>query len=237
MYGAEAADVYDALHSARGKDFVAEATEVAELIRSRAPAAGSLLDVACGTGGHLRVFRDLFDEVAGVDAAEPMLARARRRLPGIVLRHGDMRDFTMGRSFDAVTCLFSSIGYLHTTEDLTVALRRFADHLAPGGVVVVEPWWFPETFLPGYVASDVVTVDDRTIARMSHSVRDGDCSVLTVHYLVGSAPNGVRHFTETHRLRLFTQTQYETAFTQAGLRPKYLRQTRSDRGLFVAVPR
>lgn len=236
MYGAEAADVYDALHSARGKDFLAEAAEVAQLIRSRAPAAASLLDVACGTGGHLRAFRELFDEVAGVDAAEPMLAVARARMPGTVLHHGDMRHFAMGRSFDAITCLFSSIGYLPTVDGLTAALRRFAAHLAPDGVVIVEPWWFPETFLPGHVAGDVVTVDGRTIARVSHSVRDGDWSVLTVHYLVGSTAAGVRHFAETHRLRLFTRAQYEAAFVAAGLTAEYLTRTRSNRGLFVAVP-
>lgn len=238
MYGAEAADVYDALHSARGKDFVTEAAEVAELVRDRSPGAASLLDVACGTGGHLRAFRDLFDEVAGVDLAESMLAVARARVPAATLRRGDMRDFAMGRTFDAVTCLFSSIGYLHTGADLATALRRFAGHLTPGGVVVVEPWWFPETFLPGYVAGDVVTADDgRTIARVSHSVRDGDCSVLTVHYLVGSAGAGVSHFAETHRLRLFTRAQYEDAFAQAGLAVEYLDRTRSNRGLFVAVRR
>lgn len=237
MYGVEAAQVYDALHEARGKDFLAEAAEIADLVRSRAPGAASLLDVACGTGAHLRAFREVFDEVAGVDIAESMLAAARTRLPDVALHRGDLRDFAIDRKFDAVTCLFSSIGYLLTPADLAAALRRFAAHLSPGGVAVVEPWWFPERFLPGYVAGDVVTADGRTIARMSHSVRDGDCAVLRVHYLVGTAGDGVRHFAETHRLRLFTRAQYEAAFDQAGFDVAYLEQTRSDRGLFVATPR
>ena len=45
-----------------------------------------------------------------------MLGIARHRLPGVPLHLADMRDFDLPERFDAVTCLFSSIGYL-TTDD------------------------------------------------------------------------------------------------------------------------
>ncbi|MFC5753881.1 class I SAM-dependent methyltransferase [Actinomadura rugatobispora] len=235
MYEIDAAKIYEPLHEARGKDFEAEAGRVAEVIRERRPDAGSLLDVACGTGAHLRRFAGLFDRVEGLDASEAMLAVAGAGTPGVPLHRADMRDFGLPRGYDAITCLFSSIGYLGTTEDLDAALGTFAKHLEPGGVVVIEPWWFPETFLDGYVASDAVEVEGYDIVRLSHSRLDGDASLMTVHYVIADAESGARHFTETHRCTLFEQVQYEDAFRRAGLAVEYVDGLATGRGLFVGV--
>src|SRR5215471_2603544 len=42
------------------KDYAAEAAWVVDAVRARAPHARSLLDVACGPGGHLEHLRDTF---------------------------------------------------------------------------------------------------------------------------------------------------------------------------------
>lgn len=235
MYGADASDIYELLHESKGKDYRAEAEEVARQVRDRAPHAGTLLDVACGTGAHLRWFQDLFDRVEGLELAEPMIAAARRRLPGVDVHAGDMRDFALDRRYDVVTCMFGSIGYLATPDDLTAALRRFARHLTPGGVVAIDPWWFPETFVDGYVAGGVVTTGGRTLARVSHSVRKGTASEVTVHYLVADPATGIRHFSETHLITLFSRRQYEDAFTAAGLDVGHVAELHGGRGLFVGV--
>jgi SAM-dependent methyltransferase len=235
MYDARLTDVYDAIYRARGKDYPAEAAQVAELARQRHPAATSLLDVACGTGAHLAAFADVFDHVEGLEFSADMIEAARRRLPAVPLHAGDMRDFDLGRTFDVVTCMFSSIAYMADDAELTAALTRMAAHLVPGGVVVIEPWWFPETFLPGYVAGDAATVDGRTIARVSHTVRDGGVSRMSAHYLVAEADSGVRHFVVEHINTLFSRERYELAFKSAGLGVEYLPGGPSGRGLFVAV--
>jgi len=51
-----------------------------------------------------------------------------------------MSDFHLPRRYDAVLCLFSSIGYLRTLDRVEAALACFQEHLAPGGVLIVEPW-------------------------------------------------------------------------------------------------
>ncbi|MGH3939494.1 MAG: class I SAM-dependent methyltransferase [Pseudonocardiaceae bacterium] len=235
MYGAEVAEIFDLVHQARGKDFAAEAADVARRVRTRAPTASSLLDVACGTGGHLRTFAELFDHVEGVELAEPMLAVATRRLPAITLHCGDMRNFDLGRTFDAISCMTGSIGYMRTTAELKTALRRFAEHLVPGGVVAVDPWWFLESFAAGHVSGDVVTVAGRTIARVSHSALEGNASLIHVHYVVAGPRSGVRHFAETHLITLFTRAQYEEAFASTGFAVDYVEGVQAGRGLFVGV--
>ncbi|WP_329015411.1 class I SAM-dependent DNA methyltransferase [Streptomyces sp. NBC_00690] len=235
MYGAEASEIYELLHQGRGKDYQSEAQEIARQVRARMPGAVSLLDVACGTGAHLEHFRPVFDRVEGLELSAPMAESARRRLPGVTVHTGDMRDFSLDASFSAITCMFGSIGYLADPGELESALRRFARHLRPGGVVAIDPWWFPETFLDGHVATGTTTEDGRTLARVSHSVRVGDASRIEVHYLVADAASGVRHFSETHLISLFSRRQYEAAFTAAGLSVEYLDGLHNGRGLFVGV--
>ncbi|MGC5011923.1 class I SAM-dependent DNA methyltransferase [Streptosporangium sp. DT93] len=235
MYEAELADVYDAIYAGRGKDYEAEAATVAELVRERLPGASSLLDVACGTGSHLRFFAGLFDHVEGLELSADMLAVARTRMPDVPAHEGDMRDFALGRTFDAVTCMFSSIAYMRDDRELAAAVATMAAHLNRGGVLVVEPWWFPGSFLPGYVAGDVVTVDGRTLSRVSRTVREGDASVMEVHYVVADAATPVRHFTVTHVNTLFTRERYEDAFAAAGLKVDYIEGGPSGRGLFAGT--
>ncbi|WP_051865161.1 class I SAM-dependent methyltransferase [Streptomyces griseus] len=235
MYGAELAEIYDLVHRGRGKDYRVEAEQVADLVRARMPGARSLLDLACGTGQHLRCFAELFSEVAGLELSEPMLAVARARLPRVRCHQGDMRSFDLGRRFDVITCMFGSIGYLATTRELADALRRVARHLSPGGAVVVDPWWFSENFLDGHVSADVVTLEGRTVTRVSHSAREGDASRMQVHYLVADAASGIGHFSETHLISLFSRAQYESAFAAAGLDVEYLPEFQDGRGLFIAT--
>ena len=119
------------------------------VVRERNPEASSLLDVACGTGEHLRLVRPAFAHVEGVDVEPDMLAVARAKLPDVVFTEADMRTFDLGRTFDAVTCLFSSVGYMADVGELRAAVARMAAHLAPGGVLVIDGWIRPDAWRPG----------------------------------------------------------------------------------------
>ena len=234
MYDSDVAEIWDTIYKGRGRDYQAEARGVAELIHARHPGAGSLLDVASGTGEHLRHFDDLFGHVEGVELSADMIAAGQGRSPWLTMHQGDMRSFALGRRFDAITCLFSSIGHAYGTAELDATLACFAGHLNPGGIVVVEPWWFPENFADGYVTGDVVRVDGQVIGRVSHSSRDGSVSRVSAHFTVADHA-GLRHFTEDLRISLFTREQYEEAFRRAGGTVEYLDGGPSGRGLFVGT--
>ncbi|GGJ96579.1 hypothetical protein GCM10010123_28180 [Pilimelia anulata] len=234
-YGPDLADVYDLVYAGRGKDYAAEAAEVVALIRARRPAARSLLDVACGSGGHLGHFAAALGAAEGLELSAYMIDRARHRAPDLRVHHGDMRDFALGRAYSAVTCMFSSIGYLPSAADLDGALAAFARHLEPGGVIVIEPWYTPDRFLPGYVASDLVRTDERTVVRLSHSTRDGVHVPIIAHYLVADRAHGVHHFTDVHPMTLFTDAEYRAAFGRAGCAVAYVPSDRFPCGLYVGV--
>jgi SAM-dependent methyltransferase len=225
------ADLYDLVYSF--KDYAAEADRLDELIRTRRPGARSLLDVACGTGRHLELLRERYPDAAGLDLDPGLLAVARERLPGVPLHEADMRSFDLGRRFDAVTCLFSAIGYAHGEEELQATIAAMAAHLEPGGVLVVEPWLEPHVWIPGHLHLLTVDEPDVKIARGTVAGLEGHVAVLDFEYLVVSG-QGAHHFSERHEAYLFTREQMLAAFGAAGLSVEYDEEGLIGRGLYLA---
>jgi SAM-dependent methyltransferase len=238
LYGPELSRVYDLLYRGRGKDFKMEAAVVARVVRARKPDAVSLLDVACGTGEHLVSLRSRFNRVEGLELSEDMRAVAVDKLPDVPIHVGDMRRFELNRTFDAMCCLFSTIAYMASNAELDAAIDSMARHLTPGGVLVLEPWWFPQNFLDGYVSDAVVRDHERTVLRVSHSKRSGDVVRQEAHFIVATS-SGIRHIVDVQRLNLFTRADYMAAFNHAACDAEYVNgdEALSDRGLFVGIRR
>ena len=133
-----------------GQDWGAEARDWAELQEpSFAPVFETILDVAgvragsrvldvrCGSGlcGHLAAKRGA--HVAGLDAAEGMIAVARERTPSADFRVGEMEELPFAdESFDVVTG-FNSFQY---AADPIHALREARRVTTSGGRVVMLVW-------------------------------------------------------------------------------------------------
>jgi len=228
----DSARYYDAIYSF--KDYGAEAAAVSAQIRAHKPDAATLLDVACGTGAHLAHFAREY-RVEGIDLSEEQLAIARARLPGIELHQGDMTTFDLGKTFDAVTCMFSSIGYVGTLDGLDAAIGRMAAHLAPGGVLVVEPWLPPDAFEAGHLSTLFVDEPDIAIARMSIAHKDGRRSWFDMEHLIGTT-DGIERLTEHHELGLFTIEEHVAAFQRAGLTVEHDPEGPIGRGLYLGRP-
>lgn len=226
----QSARIYDAVYSF--KDYATEAGRIHTVVEERAPAASSLLDVACGTGKHLEQLRAWY-EVSGLDLDPQLVEIARGRLGDVPLFVGDMASFELNRRFDVVTCLFSSIGYVGTLERLNRAVAAMSAHLNSGGVLIVEPWLTPDVWVTD--RPHLLTVDepDLKIARMTISGRDGRLAVMDFTYLVGT-PDGVQEFSERHEAALFTDREYRQAFSAAGLTVDHDDHGLIGRGLYIA---
>lgn len=225
------AELYDFFYSF--KDYAGEATRLHELIQAHVPAARTLLDVACGTGKHLAELAGRY-EVEGVDIDPRLLAIAHERLPDVPLHEADMVDFELGRRFDAVTCLFSSVGYMKTTVNLGRAVAAMARHVRPGGLLVVEPWILPENWQPAGVDAIFVDEPELKAARINRSLPVGDTAVLKFHYLVGRL-DAVEHFTESHELGMFAHDDYVAAFESADLVVEHDGDGLMGRGLYIGA--
>lgn len=189
------------------------------------------MDVACGTGTHAGLLSKLY-KIEGMDVDPQMIAIARNKHKKIRFFQGDMLNFTLNRRFDAITCLFSSIGYVKTKVNLVKAVRSMASHLKDGGVLLVEPWFTTEQWMVGRVNTLHVNEPDLNVTRMSFSRKRGTTAIVEFHYLVGTR-TGIEYFTEFHELGLFSHNEYLDAFRSAGLKIFYNRKGLDGRGLYI----
>jgi SAM-dependent methyltransferase len=207
---------YDLIYA--GKPYAGEARFVHDLLGG---GSDRLLDVACGSGRHAREFAQLGWEVTGVDYSADLLAHA--AASGISVYEQDMRALDVpGAPFDAVTCLFDSIGYPQDNEGIVAALSGMRRHLTPGGRVAVE-------FLHGpamLAHADPVRVrrfelpDGGRLLRVSETEIDATAMTMHVSYeLVELAADGrFERAEERQSNRFFAVEEMRALMALAGLR-------------------
>ena len=97
----------------------------------------TLLDVGCGAGLAMQLAHKRGATVAGLDAAEGLLAVARDRLPDAEVRQGDIEALPyQDDTFDTVTA-FNSVQY---ASDPTAALRQIKRVAKSGAPVAIATW-------------------------------------------------------------------------------------------------
>lgn len=92
------------------------------------------LDLACGTGPHIRHFLDWGYHCTGLDINPPMLEQARNRCPQAQFMAQDMCGFTLPEPVDLVTCFLYSIHYCDGLAKLNACIESVYHALKPGGV-------------------------------------------------------------------------------------------------------
>lgn len=125
--------------------------------------ARTVLDAACGSGGHALWLARQGYRVAGADVSPVMIDLARRKAAeaglDVPFAVADLVDLPpqppslpgrgevnsppfagegSGEEFDAVLCLGNSLPHLLTQADLIAALRGMAGVLRPGGTLVLQ---------------------------------------------------------------------------------------------------
>ncbi len=175
-----------------------------------------ILDVACGTGTHIKFFPKKY-KVYGIDYSKEMLMIARKNNPNVKFFHRNMVDFRLKLKFDVILCLYGSIGFVQTVGNLNKTLKNFSDHLKPGGILILVPWSNTEDFKEKIV-TDKVKNPNIKIVRMENVQRSEPNKVnITYHYLIG-ANNRVKYLTGVYNCGLFSKQQYVKSIKKAGLK-------------------
>lgn len=92
------------------------------------------LDVACGTGPHVRHFLDAGFTSSGLDINQPMLDIAAQRCPEASFSLQDMSRFEVDEPLDLITCFLYSIHYNDGLEKLGDCIASAHRALNEGGV-------------------------------------------------------------------------------------------------------
>jgi SAM-dependent methyltransferase len=135
-YGSIAAEIYDL-----DKPFGA-LPDTAFHLEGLAQVDGPILEPACGSGRTLVPLLQAGHDVTGFDDSPEMLARCEARCAeaGFApqLSRQRFEDFTYPSRFAAIVVPVGSFTLIDDFETSLAVLRRFHDHLHPGGVVVLD---------------------------------------------------------------------------------------------------
>lgn len=112
-----------------------EFTPVLELLT----AACAVLDLGCGVGRLANELAHRGFDVTGVDESPEMLAHVDPRVHAV---HREIQGLALGRRFDAVL-LASHLVNVADDRLRRAFLRAAADHVAPGGAVLIQHWDLP----------------------------------------------------------------------------------------------
>lgn len=134
------ASIYD--YVMRHVDYAHWTDYVESLLQRHGLAPSRVLDLACGTGSLAVEFWKRGYQVAGADACEEMLAVAREkvRMVGcdIPFYHKSLLGLKGLSRFEWVLCLYDSINYLMTLEEVSRALEEIHRVVEPGGLFIFD---------------------------------------------------------------------------------------------------
>ena len=228
------AKYYDRVYSF--KDYLDEAVRLQNLIIKYLESGGnSLLDVACGTGLHLKHLKDDFS-CTGVDVSKSMLKIARKNAKGVTFKEADMKTLRLGKQFDIIVCLLSSIGYVKTTASLEKTIRNFSKHLKKGGLALIEPSHSKSLYVSGEPRITTYDGKDAKITRVNVTKIRQATAVLSMHILIADRGKDAKYFVDRHELGLFGINNTLRIMKAAGLKSKYLMNgLMTGRELFVGI--
>ena len=205
------------------KNYEKEVLSLKQLIKKYCKNSGkTMLDIACGTGEHLKYIEKDFD-CYGIDINKPMLDIAKRKLKRTKLVAGNMTNFKIGKRFDIVTCLFSSIGYVKTYSNLEKTLKNIYNHLSDKGIVVLDFWFNKSNYFVGLPSMTTYDSPDLKIARLSMSKIKGNISIMEMQYLIAEKNKDIKHFSERHELGLFEYDRIIKIMNKIGFKTYFIK--------------
>ncbi len=136
----------------------------------------------------------------------------------IVEHHlGDMRTVRLGQKFQAVVIL-DAVSYLLSEADIHATLQTAAAHLRPGGVLVMAPDWFRETFRDHFVSNTTRCRGDTVLTCIEyvHDPSPADTTIETVMFLLIREKGQLRIEQDRHTMGLFGKTTWFRLMAEAG---------------------
>ncbi len=185
----------------------------------------TILDLGCGTGGHMLPLAQRGYAVTGVDASSKMLSLAREKFVNKNLKAEFLRSriqfFKVAKKFDAIVCMFSVIDYLTQDKDLLKTFRNVAAHMKKASFFIFDFWRaeaVEKYFLPE--KNKAFRSRDGIVERHSSTKINRKKHLCEVNYKIQVQGNGDprRSFQEKHVLRYFSIDEMKDFLQKSGLK-------------------
>ncbi|MCK9225622.1 MAG: class I SAM-dependent methyltransferase [Candidatus Muirbacterium halophilum] len=114
------------------------ASFIIKKIHQHSPQCKNILDIACGTGNITYYLKQEF-KVTGTDISNNMLSIAKQKNPECNFIKADMsKNLPITEKFDAITCIYDSLNYLATEEQLYTFFENCKKNLNKGGILIFD---------------------------------------------------------------------------------------------------
>jgi len=150
----------------------------------------TILELACGTGSYAFALESFGYKLTASDYSKDMLESAKEKArlsqSSVRFRLQDMREWeNAGGPYDAMICLFDSIGYVGTNRELLKVFEGVHQNLRPNGLFVFE-FWHAAAMLKSYSQLRVRkwVVPEGEILRISETELDVPSQLARVTFSV-----------------------------------------------------
>jgi SAM-dependent methyltransferase len=204
VFGEAYAKYYNLLY--KDKNYLEEYTYIREILKKHRVNRKNVLDIGCGTGKHLDLFKKDGFSVSGVDASENMISEAKKYLhqeENLICAKAS--EFQFDKKFDAIVSLFHVMSYQTENNELEKVFLNVSEHLAEEGIFVFDFWYGPA------VLSDLPVVrvkrledDDTQITRITEPAIRYNENIVDVNFEVlieNKKTHSSERIHETHNMR------------------------------------
>lgn len=219
------ANFYDEIYSQKDykgeTEFILSLSEKFGIINPK-----SVLDIGCGTGGHMVNMVQQNIQVTGFDFSERMVKIAEKKLKGTgnakrySIKVGNAVDYRDGNLYDLVIAMFAVMGYLNTDDKFSDALKTVKKHLKPEGIFIFDVWFGPAVLnqMPETRIEEFIVKKHKFIKMAIPSI-DVLNNVVDVSFkIIDITPNGmIRELNELHRMRYYFYHDLKRMLNNSGL--------------------
>lgn len=223
VFGTSYAEQYDALYLA--KDYAAECDLIEHAFGRYDASPSSVLDIGCGTGGHVLELAGRGFDCTGVDLSPAMLELAARKAQSRSFVHqprwinGNAAAFAANSEFDAAIMMFAVVSYLTSNDAVRAGLANIRRHLKPGGLFICDFWYGPAVLIvrPEDRVRVIENGEGKSI-RAASTVLDTFNQTADVSFRLwtASAAAGLAETVETHTMRYFFPQEFKLLLEGAG---------------------
>ncbi len=119
-------------------DYKTWAHYVIRIIDQWNPSAEKIMDIACGTGNFLNQLRRHTYQLSGFDFCYNSITKARKKRIELPVWVGDVRKFAIKNPVDVIVCLYDSINYIMTLEEISEILLCTYNSLNANGLFIFD---------------------------------------------------------------------------------------------------